>query len=171
MYHLVYRLLLLALSSWYCRASLDTQLREATGAGDTPKVLRLLSMGADANAKGGNEKDPGETPLHLACIGGDSALVAALISAGANTNSRATGPSSLRMTPLTWCAYGGHDEAVEVLLSKGNADPNLIVDDEQGNKLTALDIAFRVGDNLGGRPLRTRVLLESSGGKIAADLV
>ena len=35
------------------------------------------------------------------------------------------------------CAYGGHDAAVSALLA-GGADPNLVVDDEQGNKLTAV---------------------------------
>ena len=37
------------------------------------------------------------------------------------------------------CAYGGHDAAVEVLLN-GGADANIVVDDEQGNKLTAVSV-------------------------------
>lgn len=37
------------------------------------------------------------------------------------------------------CAYGGHDAAVEVLLH-GGADANLVVDDEQGNQLTAVRV-------------------------------
>jgi ankyrin repeat protein len=123
-----------------------------------------------SNQGGDLKDDAGETPLHLACIGGDAQLVTALLSSGATVDARATGPKSLRMTPLTWCAYGGHDDAVEVLLTEGKADPNLVVDDEQGNQLTALDIALRVGDSLGGRHIRTRALLEHAGGKKAAEL-
>ena len=55
-------------------------------------------------------------------------------------------------------------------LLAGGADPNLIVDDERGAKLTALDIALRVGDDLGGRKLTTRALLEAKGGRYSADL-
>jgi len=153
-------------------ASLNSDLREAAAGGDLATVQKLLSAGADPNAKGDKADDAGETPLHLACIGGNARVITALLKAGAHPNARATGPRSLRMTPITWCAYGGHDAGVEALLRggvEGGADPNLIVDEESGLKLTALDIAGRVGDELGGRPLRTKALLLAAGAKTAAE--
>jgi hypothetical protein len=144
-------------------------LREAAGSGEVDQAVALLAEGADPNARGDKADDAGETPLHLACIGGSARLIRALLGAGADPNARATGPHSLRMTPLTWCAYGGHDDGVEALL-EGGADPNLVVDEESGLTLTALDIGGRVGDDLGGRSLRTKALLKAKGGKTADDL-
>jgi hypothetical protein len=40
----------------------------------------------------------------------------------------------------------------------------------QGLKLTALDIANRVGDNFGGRDLRTKEYLRAAGGKTYNEL-
>ena len=79
-------------------------LREASASGNLDKVVALLAKGAGPNSPGTGTDDPGETPLHLACIGGDAEIVKALLASGAFPNARATGPRSLRMTPLTW--YG-----------------------------------------------------------------
>ena len=47
------------------------------------------------------------------------------------------------MTPLTWFAYGLHEAGARALLD-GGATLNLVVDDERGDRLTALDIASRL---------------------------
>lgn len=144
--------------------------RKFCAEGDIENVLKLLKDGEDPNQilneSGANVES--ETPLHLACIRGYSKVVKALLDYGANPNPRATGLKSLRMTPLTWCVFGGksHSEAVEELLI-GGADPNLVVDDEQGNKITALDIAIKIGDEFGGK---TRKLVEDAGGLKYSDL-
>ena len=118
----------------------DTEsFREAVVEGDLKVVEEYLAQGGDPNIGGGGQNDPGETPLHLACIHGRVDVIKALIKAGAAVDARATGPKSLRMTPITWCAYGAHDNAVGALL-KGGADPNLVVDDEAGNKLTVVGL-------------------------------
>ena len=65
--------------------------------------------------------------------------------AGANPNVRATAPKSLDMTPLTWCAYAGYHQAIDLMLKSG-ANPNLVVRREDGGRLTALDIARKIGE-------------------------
>jgi len=47
------------------------------------------------------------------------------------------------MVFISRCAYAGYDESINLLLQAG-ADPNLIVRDEEGGKLTALDIAIKI---------------------------
>ena len=101
-----------------------------------------------------------ETPLHLACIRGDAKVVKALLNAGANPDARATAPTSLDMTPLTWCAYAGYDESIALMLGSG-AKPNLVVRREDGGRLTALDIARKIGD----RGKLSAQLLEDAGAK------
>lgn len=139
------------------------QLRAASAEGKAIEVERLLAAGVSAN----DASDEGETPLHLSCIHGYEVVQASLLAAGAVVDARAFGAKSLRMTPLTWCAYGGYAAAVEQLLEAG-ADPNLVVDDEAGNLITALDIADRIGLDLGA-PIAA--LLEAKGSKRAAALL
>lgn len=138
-------------------------LREASADGDVDKIKQLLQDGVYAGAASAE----GETPLHLTCIHGYANAQLPLIEAGANLDARSTGEKSLRMTPLTWCAYGGHLQAVENLLTAG-ADPNLVVDDEQGNLITVLDIAHRIGQGAGDVIAE---LLETFGAKTASSLV
>lgn len=44
---------------------------------------------------------------------------------------------------LRWFAYGSHKAGVEALLEAG-ANPDAIVLDEAGNRITALDIAHKI---------------------------
>ena len=144
---------------------LGQALREASADGDVSKVNSLLAAGVYA----GDASPDGETPLHLACIHGYTEVMASLIKAGGTVilDARSTGVKSLRMTPLTWCAYGTHVSGVEHLLEAG-ADPNLVVDDEQGNLITVADIADRIGDKAGAAIAE---LLDEFDGKRAADLL
>ena len=49
------------------------------------------------------------------------------------------------MTPLTWCCYAGYTDSVEAFVADARTDVNLVVNDEQGNFITALDIAQKIG--------------------------
>lgn len=153
------RVLLAAVALRLAAGSIE--LLEAAGEGDEGLVRQLLADGVDPNFATAD----GETPLHVTCISGETPSMSALVEAGAHVDARATGKRSLRMTPLTWCVYGGHTESVGLLLRSG-ADPNLIVDDEQGNFITALDIARRIGD----MGVAIEELLVDAGGLPAAEL-
>lgn len=127
-------------------------------------VQSLLARGADANAL----TSDGESVLHLACIYGDPKKVEHLLNAGANPNYRAEkNPTSLSMTPLSWCVYGGYTEATRTFLEDQRTDVNLVVYQEDGNYLTALDIAMKIGDM--GHDIAT--LLSAGGGKTWAQLL
>ena len=101
-----------------------------------------------------------ETPLHLACIRGEPKVVKALLNAGANPNVRATAPTGLDMTALTWCAYAGYHDSIALMLERG-AKPNLVVRREDGGRITALDIARKIGE----RGKLSVQLLEDAGAK------
>jgi ankyrin repeat protein len=59
---------------------INPELFEAARKNNVPEVLRLLSVGADVNAK----NNYGETPLHCACLMGHVAVLNQLLSSGAN---------------------------------------------------------------------------------------
>jgi len=122
---------------------LDFELLTACAEGKAEEVERLLGAGASAAFA----TEDGETPLHLAGLGGSPAVVRLLVEAGGDVDARVTSPKGLFMTPLTWMTYGAHVEGARTLLELG-ATPDLVVVDEVGTRLTALDIAVhRVQDH------------------------
>ena len=135
--------------------------RKESSAGD---VLTLLAKGADPTAL---TKD-GETALHLACIYGSARKVRALLAHGADPNARASQtPASLDMTPLTWCSYAGYADAIAVFIAEDTTDVNLVVREESGGRLTALDIARKIGP----RGADAAALLAGAGAKTYAELL
>lgn len=88
----------------------------------------------------------GESLLHLACIWGNTQKIKALLAAGADPNARSSKlTSGLDMTPLTWCCYAGYVDAVKEFLKDTRTDVNLVVRNEEGGHITALDIAYNIG--------------------------
>ena len=162
--------------------ALDQRLLAALGersAKSLEATLSALAAGANAHVLSAE----GETTLHVACIYGDAGKVRALLEAGADPNARASRtPSQLDMTPLTWCAYGGYTEAVEAFIAHGGGgggsrggggggggatDVNMVVRQEDGAFITAMDIALKIGERGSG----AASALEAAGGKTYAQLV
>ena len=92
--------------------SSSTPLHEATGDGQTEKVLALISAGADIHEK----VEEGLTPLHVAAYMGQTETALALVSAGADINARDDDNGG---TPLHLAAGQGYTEAVLALVSAG----------------------------------------------------
>jgi ankyrin repeat protein len=88
---------------------IDRELFEA--AGDPTEVRRLLSVGADVNAK----NDYGSTPLHWASLRGHVQVFKELLDHGANIEAKNAGGD----TPLHDASWRGHLPAVKALLSGG----------------------------------------------------
>lgn len=86
-------------------------LHEAASSGDMDAVRRLLSLGADVNAR----DDGGTTPLHLACRHGRIEIVRLLLEHGADPNA-ASGSGA---TPLHEAALAGDASLVRLLLDHG----------------------------------------------------
>jgi ankyrin repeat protein len=74
----------------------NTALHAAlAGRGGVRVVSRLLSAGADVNARAGG----GYTPLHIAAFGGDAAIITTLLAHGADAEARADdGTTALAIT-------------------------------------------------------------------------
>ena len=119
-------------------SKLDYALMDAVAEGEIELIKKLLAEGADVNAK----NSEGETPLHVSGIWGKIEPLQLLLDAGAAVNTQATGAKSLGLAPLHWWTHPGYAEGVELLLKAG-ANVNMIVKDEGGLELTALDIARR----------------------------
>lgn len=134
----------------------------AAGSNKLGEVEALLNAGIDARTT----NPEGETPLHTACIRGNPDIIRVLLEHGGDPNARATSPASLEMTPLTWCAYAGYTDAVRALVN-GGAEVNLVVRDEAGGHLTALDIARKIGE----RGAETARVLEDVGARTWASLL
>ncbi len=113
------------------RAS-DQDLIEAAKNGDTATVQRLLTEGADPNAR----NNYGLAALILAAAHGHTATVEALLAKGADPNAGAGTVG----TALMWAALYGHPAIVQALLAQG-ADPNA----KLSNGGTALMVAARYG--------------------------
>ena len=90
-------------------------LIQAAETGNLADVSRLLSKGADANARDKN----GYPALYFAAYKGHKDVVVQLIDKGADVNAR----GNTGYTPLHGAAMGGHKEIAELLLEKG-ADVN-----------------------------------------------
>jgi uncharacterized protein len=87
-------------------------LFDAASAGDIDEVTRLLTAGADVNAREGRD---GATPLHAAALASQPAMAEVLIAHGADVNALNVGG----FTPLHAAAYSGSVPVAELLLDKG----------------------------------------------------
>ena len=117
---------------------IDYALMEAVAEGELDEIKRLIKEGADVNSK----NSEGETPLHVSGIWGKVEPLQLLLAAGAKVNVQATGAKSLGLAPLHWYTHPGYKDGVAALLKAGAA-VNMVVKDEAGIELTALDIARR----------------------------
>jgi TIR domain/Ankyrin repeats (3 copies) len=133
--------------------NVNNQLLNASGGGDTAAVTRLLSQGADVEARnnqgdspllmaarskkldaaklliarGANLEDKdnqGDTPLIAACTVGSPELAQLLVDKGADINAR----DEIGATPLMYASLAGNTAIIELLLAKGaninSADDN-----------------------------------------------
>jgi ankyrin repeat protein len=91
--------------------SIDQELRQASKENNLLEVSRLLSVGADVNAK----DDHGETPLHWASQRGHVHVVQALVEHGADAEAK----DSKEWTPLHSASRWGHVQVVIELLKHG----------------------------------------------------
>merc|ERR1711879_796924 len=80
-------------------------------------------------------------------MGGQEQKVRGLLKAGADPNFRASKETfQLDMTPLTWCAYAGYTKAIALFVDDKRTNVNLVVQTEDGGRITALDIARKIGE-------------------------
>jgi ankyrin repeat protein len=96
--------------------NINKELHNAAWENNVPEVSRLLSVGADVNAK----NEFGLTPLHNACYNAPSQVVNVqvvkeLLDHGANTEAKAING----WTPLHFASMHGHLPIVKVLLCGG----------------------------------------------------
>ena len=91
--------------------ALAMPLHDAVLAKDSQAALRLLSEGADVNAK----DSLGRTPLLLAVEKGDVNMALALLQAGANINAQAANKD----TPWLLAGASGRTEILALMVSKG----------------------------------------------------
>jgi ankyrin repeat protein len=113
---------------------IDSELIEATNENNVSEVRRLLSVGADVNAKDSG----GHTPLHWASMKGHVQVFKELVMHGADIEAK----DNRGDTPLHYAALMGHLPIVKALLSSG-ADCRAI--DNQGE--LPIDYAVRRGDS------------------------
>jgi ankyrin repeat protein len=91
---------------------IDQELIDAARENNLPEVSRLLSVGADVNAK----DNDGCTPLHEACWKGHVQVFQALLDHGADIEAKTRFKSS---TPLHWASLNAHLDVVKALRSGG----------------------------------------------------
>ena len=128
------------------------------------EIAAALTEGGNANAMSSG----GESLLHLACIWEKPTIIRLLLKFGANPNARAVKvPSSLDMTPLSWCAYAGYASSVAAFLEDSRTLVNMVVRQEDGGLITALDIALKIGT----RGSETAQLLRAAGAKTFHQLL
>lgn len=140
-------------------------LMNAASEGDIKALKTLLT---DENTDVNCVSEVGETPLHVAGIWGKLEVVQLLLAAGANVNAQATGEKSLKMAPLHWFVHPGYTESVAALIEAG-ADVDMVVRNEQGEHITALDIVERFGED-SERHAGTLALLRKAGARHAAEV-
>ncbi|CAN0357097.1 unnamed protein product, partial [Ectocarpus fasciculatus] len=125
-------------------------------------LMALIEDGADVSAL----TEGGESALHLSCIWNHPDKIAVLLKAGADPNVRSSAtPASLDMTPLTWCVYGNHYNSVKEFLSDPRTVVNMVVRQEDGSFITALDIAMKISND------DIVTLLLGHGAKTYAELI
>ncbi|KLT21801.1 ankyrin repeat domain protein [Wolbachia endosymbiont of Armadillidium vulgare str. wVulC] len=90
---------------------MNTELFDAVKGGNIDEVGRLISEGADVNAK----SKQGNTSLHFAARKGSSEIVKLLLRRGADVNAK----SKQGNTPLHIAAWEGSSKIVELLLKHG----------------------------------------------------
>jgi ankyrin repeat protein len=90
---------------------IDAELIGATVDNNVPEIRRLLSVGADVNAR----NNYGETPLYWACIWGNVAVFKELVDHGADVNTK----DRKGDTPLHWASKKGHVQVAKELLDHG----------------------------------------------------
>jgi ankyrin repeat protein len=105
------------------------QLIKAISEGDQAEVERLISLGADVNAR----SKTNDTPLHWAASNGLTKIAEILTSRGADVNVK----GELGYTPLHAAVISGQIEASQMLTSRG-ADVN--AKDDDGNSPLQLEI-------------------------------
>jgi ankyrin repeat protein len=121
------------------------------------EIQAFLDSGSDPNSL----TPDGESVLHLACIWGGPKKVAALLAAGSDPNARNTKhKSSLDMTPLSWCAYAGYTDTISEFLKDERTNVNLIVKQEDGQCISPMDIAIKIGQERGES---TQTILKEAG--------
>jgi ankyrin repeat protein len=147
--------------------SIDEELIEAAKESNLLEVRRLLSIGADVNAK----DDNGETPLQWASVRGHSHVVKALLENGADIEVK----SSFGETPLHFACYNGHSAAVIELLNPD--DSNDTTTTFLGKRKSRAGANTEAKDNDGDTPLHIAIMschlpvvkaLVSSGANILA---
>ncbi|WP_078429809.1 M48 family metallopeptidase [Alkalihalobacterium alkalinitrilicum] len=111
-----------------------TPLMEATGDGDTERVIELIHAGEDPNEM----NEFGESPLFIAVMHEDIEIIKILLENGADPNIQ--DPEG--WAPLMSAVYTENIEVSTILLEAG-ADP-LIMDDYG---MTAIDYAKEIGNN------------------------
>jgi ankyrin repeat protein len=122
--------------------TIDEEIIEAAEENNLPEVRRLLSVGADVNAKNNYY---GETPLHRASCQGHVQVVKALLEHGAEIEAK----DNDGWTPLHWACLKDHLPVVKSLLSDG---ANILTANNYGH----LPIYYAVG---GRKSEVTRYLL------------
>jgi ankyrin repeat protein len=125
-----------AIAAWLLAQGLETDIFEATVAGDRARVDELLNK--DRSLVRALTKD-GWTPLHLAAFFGQQDVAEALIARGADVNTRSL--NELRNLPLHAAAAGRSNGVIGVLLGHG-ADVNA----RQQGGWTALHAGAQSGD-------------------------
>ena len=76
-------------------------------------VAHLEAHPEDALAR--DDREEGDSPLHIAAMAGHKDIVVLLLSKGVDINARA----NLGRTPLHWAAWNGHYEVARILLAHG----------------------------------------------------
>jgi ankyrin repeat protein len=123
---------------------IDEELIEATGENDVPEVLRLLSVGADIEAK----NIFGDTVLIVASCEGHVQVVNKLLVHGADIDAK----DNSGWTPLHWACANGHGTVVDELLSPN--DSNGTVTSILGKRKSRGGADINAKDSRGNTPLQ-----------------